>query len=180
MLDAGQRRRTPPALKERRNLPAGTSGEDARMSEHRLSMKHEPGLAAARRAAARLASERPAPRRTAALPASARRRPAAPDVLQADAARAEMLDRLMHAAQARFTQSISPAALMLAYADWAVHLANAPGKQAALVEKAWRKLLRFAIYASRSLDLGEPPCIEPLPQDRRFDAEEWRRPPFNL
>jgi len=142
-------------------------------------MKHEPGIAAARRAAARLASERPSPRRsTAALPA-ARRRPA-PDELQADAARAEMLDRLMHAAQARFTQSLSPAALMLAYADWAVHLANAPGKQAALVEKAWRKLLRFGIHATRSLDPDEPPCIEPLPQDRRFDAEEWQRPPFNL
>jgi polyhydroxyalkanoate synthase subunit PhaC len=71
----------------------------------------------------------------------ARRRPpplapfVVPDIPEADeveTARAETLDRMMHAWQARFTRSISPAALSLAYLDWAMHLANSPGKQAIL------------------------------------------------
>ncbi len=48
--------------------------------------------------------------------------------VEVDTARAEVLDRLMHAWQARLTYSISPAALMLAFMDWGMHLANAPGK----------------------------------------------------
>ncbi|SRR5579883_822574 len=97
-----------------------------------------------------------------------------------ETARAETLDRMMHAWQARFTLSISPAALLLAYADWANHLANAPGKQGALVEKAVRKLTRFALYASRSLTSDCAPCIEPLAQDHRFAAPQWQQMPFNF
>ncbi len=51
-----------------------------------------------------------------------------------------------------------------------------------LVEKAFRKSLklqRFALRCALSGGAAEP-CIEPLPQDRRFAAEGWRRPPFNL
>ena len=85
----------------------------------------------------------------------------------------------MHAWQARFTQSVSPAALMIAFFDWSLHLANAPGKQAALAEKAARKTVRLATYLSRVQ--AEPdcsPCIEPLPQDKRFDDKAWSQPPF--
>jgi polyhydroxyalkanoate synthase subunit PhaC len=106
-----------------------------------------------------------------------------PDISEAEeveTARAETLDRMMHAWQARFTQSISPAAMMLAYADWATHLANAPGKQAALVEKAVRKIVRFALYAARTATSECAPCIEPLAHDRRFTAPQWQLLPFNL
>jgi poly[(R)-3-hydroxyalkanoate] polymerase subunit PhaC len=102
-----------------------------------------------------------------------------PDEPVSDAARAEVIDRLMHAWQARFTLSISPAALMVSFFDWGLHLANAPGKQAALVEKAVRKWVRFALYLSHHAQ--EPdcaPCIEPLPQDRRFTDPSWQEPPF--
>src|SRR5947208_544806 len=91
------------------------------------------------------------------------------------------LDRLMHARQGRFTLGLSPASLMLAYLDWLVHLANAPCKQAALVEEAQCKAMRFGIYAARAMiDPLTPPCIEPLPQDERFVSADWQRWPFNL
>jgi polyhydroxyalkanoate synthase subunit PhaC len=60
---------------------------------------------------------------------------------------ADILDRSLHAAVARFTGGLSPAALSEAYLDWATHLANAPGKRLQLTEKAARKAMRFARYA---------------------------------
>ncbi len=86
----------------------------------------------------------------------------------------------MHAAQARLTLSISPAALRLAFSDWAMHLANAPGKQQGLAEKAARKWTRLLIYlAHRARDPETEPCIEPLANDRRFADPAWRQPPFD-
>jgi polyhydroxyalkanoate synthase subunit PhaC len=91
------------------------------------------------------------------------------------------LDRLLHAAAGRFTAGLSPASLALAYVDWAMHLAAAPGKRQQLLEKAARKLIRLLTYAMRqATDRDVPPCIEPLPQDRRFSGELWRQWPFNL
>ena len=105
--------------------------------------------------------------------------PPADEEPEPDTARAEVMDRLLHASQARLTYSLSPAAAMEPFADWAMHLLNAPGKQAALVEKAVRKLVRFGLYlAHAAKDSDTPPCIEPLPQDRRFAGEAWRQPPF--
>jgi polyhydroxyalkanoate synthase len=81
----------------------------------------------------------------------------------------------------RFTQGISPASLMLAYLDWLVHLTFSPGKQAELIEKTVRKVMRFSAYASRAAsDPTTPLCIEPLPQDQRFSNPEWQRWPFNF
>ncbi|WP_425406663.1 PHA/PHB synthase family protein [Hwanghaeella sp.] len=90
------------------------------------------------------------------------------------------IDRFLHAAEARATAGLSPASIMAAYLDWVVHLANSPGKQAELVEKAVRKNLRFAAFAQQAL-LGRKvePCIEPLPQDRRFQSPDWQTIPFS-
>ena len=91
------------------------------------------------------------------------------------------IDRFVHAALGRMTMSISPAALMLAYLDWQVHLAIAPGKRGELAQKAMRKAVRFAVYAARAMVQPDtPPTIEPLPQDRRFRGEDWQEPPYNL
>ncbi len=151
-----------------------------------LAMRNERNI----RVVSRVPAHSPAPgkdepRITATAPgrvtcgAPGMRAPIADEPATGDA-RAEVLDRLMHAWQARFTSSLSPAALMLAFADWAAHLANAPGKQAALVEKAVRKWVRFALYLSRTCANPEcAPCIEPLPQDRRFAGAAWQQPPFN-
>ena len=95
---------------------------------------------------------------------------------------AEVIDRSLHASMARFTAGLAPMTLAGAYADWATHLAAAPGKRVQLAEKAARKWLRLANYSARSaFNRGtSPPCIEPLPQDRRFNAEGWREPPYDL
>ncbi|NMM46542.1 alpha/beta fold hydrolase [Rhodospirillaceae bacterium KN72] len=88
-------------------------------------------------------------------------------------------DRFLHAAEARATSGISPASVMSAYLDWAVHLANSPGKQARLMEKALRKSVKFSAYLQRALTRRqEGPCIDPLPQDRRFQADDWQQMPF--
>jgi polyhydroxyalkanoate synthase len=91
------------------------------------------------------------------------------------------MDRALHAAVGRSTHGISPILLARAYVDWLVHLGLSPGKQAQLADKAARKALRFALYAARAAkDSETPACIQPLPQDHRFDHLAWRGPPFNL
>ncbi len=100
----------------------------------------------------------------------------------ASTALAEVLNRSTHAAMARFTAGLSPAALAAAYFDWLIHLTSAPGKQLQLVEKAWRKWIRLATYAGRCAmnEASESPCIEPLPHDKRFAGDAWRGWPFNF
>ena len=91
------------------------------------------------------------------------------------------VDRMVNANLARVTAGISPTVITLAYLDWLIHLGLAPGKQALLVEKAFRKALRLALYTCNSLqEPGRPPCIEPLPQDSRFNGPAWQQWPFNL
>jgi polyhydroxyalkanoate synthase len=99
----------------------------------------------------------------------------------ASTALAEIIDRAAHAATARFTAGLSPMAIAGAYMDWAAHLATAPGKQLQLVQKGFRKAVRLGNYAIRAASgaQGER-CIEPLPQDKRFDAQAWQVWPYNL
>jgi len=94
----------------------------------------------------------------------------------------DVIDRSLHATLARFTLGLSPAALGGAYLDWATHLAASPGKQAQLFGKAVRKTIRLAHHAGQCALQGgmSDPCIEPLPQDRRFIGEAWRRWPYNF
>ena len=94
---------------------------------------------------------------------------------------ADIFDRSMHAATARFTAGLSPIAFADAYLDWASHLAFLPGKRYQLAEKAMKKLSRFAKHAlAQRLGNAGGPCIVPLPQDHRFDEAAWREPPFDL
>jgi len=89
-------------------------------------------------------------------------------------------DRLAHAHAARATAGLSPVALTLAFTDWAMHLAAAPGKQAELARKAGRKWLRYLNFLGHAMRGADcPRCIEPLPQDSRFAGEAWRQWPFN-
>lgn len=94
----------------------------------------------------------------------------------------ESVDYAMHAAIARVTGGLSPAALANAYMDWAMHLALSPGKQSELASKAMRKWVRLARYVATCAFRQDQPdaCIEPLPQDRRFKAPEWWRWPYNV
>ncbi len=94
----------------------------------------------------------------------------------------EITDRSLHAAAARFTMGISPAALAYAYLDWATHLTFSPGKRLQLVDKAVRKGIRFSNYVYRWLLEGSEAksCIDPLPQDHRFVGKEWQKWPYNF
>lgn len=79
-------------------------------------------------------------------------------------------DRAIHAQQALSFGALSPAAIVLAYLDWALHLANAPGRQLELAKAAlhqWSRLMRPERWA------------KPAPQDRRFNDEGWSCLPFN-
>ena len=92
----------------------------------------------------------------------------------------DSFDRWVHAQLAQATAGISPAALQLALTDWLAHLALSPAKQAELVHKAWRKALRLALYLPQAVHSPATRCIEPLPQDHRFDDPAWAQWPFNL
>ena len=94
----------------------------------------------------------------------------------------DIVNRSLHAAIARFTAGLSPAALAAAYLDWVTHLVGSPGKQAQLIEKALRKTVRLSHHAATCVVQGGTgePCIAPLPQDRRFTGEAWQRWPYSL
>ncbi|HXV22701.1 MAG TPA: alpha/beta fold hydrolase, partial [Alphaproteobacteria bacterium] len=91
------------------------------------------------------------------------------------------VDRAFKANLARLTSGLSPAVLGAQAFDWWAHLAISPGKQLQLVEKWARKVSRLAMYAGQSLaDPSTPPCIIPLPQDRRFRGQAWQQWPYNV
>ena len=94
---------------------------------------------------------------------------------------ARTLDHAFKANLAQLTAGISPAGLASTCFDWLSHLALSPGKQLELIDKANRKALRLARYAGRAaLDPDMAPCIDPLPQDRRFQHPGWQDWPYNL
>ena len=89
-------------------------------------------------------------------------------------------DRPLHAAVARFTGGVSPAALSQAYTDWLQHFLFSPDKQIELLQKAIGQWVRFLEYCPRACaDPSCTRCIEPLSQDNRFRADAWQRWPFN-
>jgi polyhydroxyalkanoate synthase len=99
----------------------------------------------------------------------------------ASTALGDVVDRSVHAALARFTLGLSPAALAESYFNWATHLAASPGKQMQLIQKAARKVARLTRHAGECACGRAPePCIEPLPQDRRFVGEAWQQWPYKL
>jgi polyhydroxyalkanoate synthase len=89
-------------------------------------------------------------------------------------------DRAIRAAVARASRGIAWPSLVSAWADWYWHLAAAPGKQMELASKAVRKASRFALFTAEATRGECAPCIDPLPQDRRFVDPRWQDYPFNL
>lgn len=89
------------------------------------------------------------------------------------------LDRALHAFLGKFTAGISPAALALAYFDWATHVAIYPGKQVELAKKAWHKLFTLQLHQVTHFLKADEEYIA-LRQDKRFASEGWKNWPFNL
>ncbi|MFK8250513.1 PHA/PHB synthase family protein [Ancylobacter terrae] len=91
------------------------------------------------------------------------------------------IDRMLNALTARATGGLSPASLWLAYMDWAIHLAAAPGKRAELARKAGRKTQRFLGHLSHvAVNPSASCCIDPLPGDSRFTGPAWQKMPYKL
>ncbi|MBX3611068.1 MAG: polyhydroxyalkanoic acid synthase [Hydrogenophaga sp.] len=87
--------------------------------------------------------------------------PTAPDTPHA-------LDCLREAWMARATGGLSPESLALAWADWAMHLAGAPGKRLALLTAMTQSATAFAC--------GE--ANPDLARDPRFRADAWQQHPW--
>lgn len=93
----------------------------------------------------------------------------------------DKIDRSFHAALARATGGLSPAALSLAFSDWLLHLASSPGKQMALVNQAAWEGLQYAKAVLPAHFIFQPwSVIKPSPADRRFSSSDWELPAFNL
>ena len=84
-------------------------------------------------------------------------------------------DRNLHAAEAKMTGGLSPSALTGAVMDWAAHMADQPGRRAALARLA----LRDAASLWQSAFSGQQ-VIAPTPGDHRFDDAGWRSMPFSF
>ena len=82
------------------------------------------------------------------------------------------LDRMFHAGEARLTSGLSPVGLWLAYADWALNLANAPFRRAELAGIAMKQGRRMLEAAA-----GQH-VIDPQPKDHRFRDPAWQQPPY--
>lgn len=97
------------------------------------------------------------------------------------ASAADEVDRAFHAALARFTAGLSPAAIALAFADWRLHLLASPGKQASLVGQALQTASQFADAMMPRHPTFQPwSLIRPPESDHRFTGPDWELPPFNL
>lgn len=92
----------------------------------------------------------------------------------------QAFDRIREALSGQLSGGISPGSMMMAYFDWAFHLAQAPGKRMELGVKAGRKWQRLLAHLlSSAMDPQVAPVITPLPGDRRFQDEAWAKPPFS-
>ena len=98
-----------------------------------------------------------------------------------DDKQADLLDALANAVRARSTGGLSPAASLLAWYDWALHLSLSVGKQRSLIRSGLQKQQRLARYVLQAAAPQRcPKCVEPLEQDRRFDDPAWHQWPFNV
>ncbi|ANH06153.1 MULTISPECIES: PHA/PHB synthase family protein [Hyphomicrobiales] len=93
------------------------------------------------------------------------------------------LDEEAHAAWSRAWSSISPESPLLAWMDWASHLATSPGKRAELSRLALDQLERIQTIIKAGLsqsDDGQSAGALPPLSDRRFADPSWGQWPFNL
>ena len=93
----------------------------------------------------------------------------------------DAIDRSFHAALARFTGGVSPAALALAFADWQLHLLTSPGKQASLAGRAIQNAFQFIdAIVPRHASFQPWSAVRPPETDRRFSSQDWELPSYNV
>jgi polyhydroxyalkanoate synthase len=85
-------------------------------------------------------------------------------------------DRRLHAAEAKIFGGLSPSAIGIAYLDWMIHLANQPGRRAALGRQAGDDIAAIGRQAmGQTVD-----TLTPSPTDHRFSHPGWQSPPYAL
>lgn len=87
------------------------------------------------------------------------------------------LDETFHGFLTRSTMGLSPIALALAAADWAMHLAASPGRQLVLGQRALalgQQALASAVAPPED-EQGQPM----VDNDNRFTDPSWRQWPFS-
>lgn len=122
-----------------------------------------------------LSDQPPAARRSNALAVTGSDKPSLPSgngpTADSTATITSTLDHLLHACEARLTGSLSSESLILAFLDWSLHLANAPGRRLELAQSAAHQRARLA---------SPEHWIEPPRGDHRFLDKAWTQPPFNF
>ncbi|MEO8117874.1 MAG: alpha/beta fold hydrolase [Rhodoferax sp.] len=92
---------------------------------------------------------------------------------------AKSIDDAFHAQLAKTNMGLSPIALTLAYADWAMHLATSPGRQLLLAQQAAalsKQALTNSLPCTSGVDADGKPVHE---MDSRFSDPGWAKWPFN-
>ena len=87
----------------------------------------------------------------------------------------DTIDRLLHAAEGKLSLGLSPEGLWLAWADWALHLANSPHHRLMLARHWIDHCLCLAHAMSNQAE-----CTQPPPGDHRFADPSWQNFPYNL
>jgi polyhydroxyalkanoate synthase len=86
------------------------------------------------------------------------------------------LDRTLHAAEAKIFGGLSHVAARLAFADWAMQLANQPARRSALALLAYQDMVAFWRQS-----VGLPvETLTPCAGDHRFAYPGWQTNPFAL
>ncbi|MDB5593809.1 MAG: phbC 1 [Hyphomicrobiales bacterium] len=102
------------------------------------------------------------------------RPPVAP--FQLDALRS--LDRHIVASVAKVTGGFSPAAIGLAFLDWAAHLASAPGRRMELGLDAFQEISRLSALQLRPEAATDAESAPELRDDERFRDDAWQKAPY--
>jgi polyhydroxyalkanoate synthase len=89
-------------------------------------------------------------------------------------------DLVLNAWLGRFTAYVSPAALAVAWQDWAGHLRLSPDKQVELGLLAFSNLERWLQYSASAVHGNPAEPVQPLAQDQRFADAAWHTWPYNL
>lgn len=122
----------------------------------------------------------PLPPRRSASPAPPAPRTDLPPVDDGMSHSLAALDRAVRARMARLTDGISPYAVASAWGDWWFHLAQAPGKQAALGLRAAECAEQLGQFAARAATGAETRPGVSGRDDPRFDDPAWAQWPFNV
>ena len=92
---------------------------------------------------------------------------------------AQGIDEALHVHLAKANMGLSPIALTLAYADWALHLAASPGQQLLLAQRAMALSRQALAEVAPSVPAAGTPGPSEMETDPRFSDAGWTRWPFN-